>query len=128
MPIYSESPVLPVTQGLIQSAGGGACPAVSSIPPVSACQGRNSDCWSVGQADVDCVGNALCCFDGCANVCQGGGARTGIPRPQNNAREVSGDNEPQPSQSLQANSFQSPPNKVNGANSKKKTNSNRRPG
>jgi hypothetical protein len=26
-----------------------------------------------GQPDVDCVGDALCCFDGCANVCVGGG-------------------------------------------------------
>lgn len=35
--------------------------------------GRVSDCWSVGQPDVDCLNNALCCFDGCANVCQGAG-------------------------------------------------------
>ena len=32
-----------------------------------------SDCWSVGQPDVDCLDNALCCFDGCVNVCQGAG-------------------------------------------------------
>ncbi len=29
-----------------------------------------------GQPDVDCVGDALCCFDGCANVCVGGGENT----------------------------------------------------
>ena len=29
--------------------------------------------FTLGQADVDCIGNALCCFDGCANVCQGAG-------------------------------------------------------
>ena len=85
--IFAESPVLPVTQGLILSESPtGSCPTVSSIPPVSACQGRNSDCWSVGQTDVDCLDNALCCFDGCANVCQGEGARPNIPRPQTNAR------------------------------------------
>ena len=27
----------------------------------------------VGQPDVDCLNDALCCFDGCANVCQGAG-------------------------------------------------------
>ena len=84
--ILGDSPVLPVTQGLVGGAGGGSCPAVATIPPLPACQGRNSDCWSVGQADVDCLGNALCCFDGCANACQGEGARPGIPRPQSNAR------------------------------------------
>ena len=25
----------------------------------------------LGQADVDCPNNALCCFDGCVNVCSG---------------------------------------------------------
>jgi len=60
----------------------GSCPAVSSIPAVSACAGQASDCWSVGQPDVDCVGDALCCFDGCANRCQGpGGSRSPAPPP-----------------------------------------------
>jgi len=36
----------------------------------------------VGQADADCIDNALCCFDGCANVCQGAGPRTPA-RPSN---------------------------------------------
>merc|ERR1712136_376750 len=54
-----------------------SCPNVNNLPPVEACAGRSSNCWSVGQADVDCPGNALCCFDGCANTCQGGG---GSPR------------------------------------------------
>jgi len=84
--ILGDSPVLPVTQGLVGGTGGGSCPAVKTIPPLPACQGRNSNCWSVGQTDVDCIDNALCCFDGCANVCQGEGARPGIPRPQSNAR------------------------------------------
>ena len=51
----------------------GSCPAVPSVPPASQCSGRVSDCWSVGQADADCINNAFCCFDGCANVCQGAG-------------------------------------------------------
>merc|ERR1711963_988645 len=51
-----------------------SCPNVNNLPPVEACAGRSSNCWSVGQADVDSPGNALCCFDGCANTCQGGGA------------------------------------------------------
>ena len=54
-----------------------SCPNVNNLPPVEACAGRSSNCWSVGQADVDCPGNALCCFDGRANTCQGGG---GSPR------------------------------------------------
>ena len=72
--------VLPVTQGIQtqgiqgpQTQAQTSCPAVSAIPPVSQCQGRVSNCWSVGQTDVDCIDNALCCFDGCANVCQGAG-------------------------------------------------------
>ena len=59
-----------------QQNNGGTCPSVSNLPPVEACAGRSSNCWSVGQADVDCPGNALCCFDGCANTCQGGGGGT----------------------------------------------------
>jgi hypothetical protein len=50
-----------------------SCPNVNNLPPVEACAGRSSNCWSVGQTDVDCPGFALCCFDGCANTCQGGG-------------------------------------------------------
>ena len=50
----------------------GSCPAASSLGQAQ-CSGRVSDCWSVGQADADCINNALCCFDGCANVCQGAG-------------------------------------------------------
>merc|ERR1711862_90995 len=72
-----------ITQGIQSqvSGGGGSCPAVTSVPPVSQCSGRVSDCWSVGQPDVDCLNNALCCFDGCANVCQGAGSRSPAPPP-----------------------------------------------
>merc|ERR1711971_775458 len=75
------SNVLPITQGIQSqvSGAGGSCPAVTSVPPVSQCSGRVSDCWSVGQPDVDCLNNALCCFDGCANVCQGAGSRSPAP-------------------------------------------------
>ena len=75
---------LPATQGLVgahsssssagaTAGGGGTCPTITNIPPVDECSGRQSNCWSVGQTDVDCVNHALCCFDGCANVCQGNG-------------------------------------------------------
>ena len=48
---------------------GGSCPAVNNLPNLASCDGMESNCWSVGQADVDCPGNALCCFDGCRNAC-----------------------------------------------------------
>jgi len=60
-----------------------SCPNVNNLPPVEQCAGRSSNCWSVGQPDVDCPGNALCCFDGCANTCQGGG---GGSAPRSNRR------------------------------------------
>ena len=104
---------------------------------------------------MDCLDNALCCFDGCANVCQGEGARPSIPRPQSNARgqerqptqannnngnenlnpspsgasknrPVDNPNEPQPSPSVQQNSFQSPTKQDNNANTK--PNTGKRPG
>ncbi|XP_023330448.1 uncharacterized protein DDB_G0283357 [Eurytemora carolleeae] len=78
--------VLPATQGLVNSPNQGSCPVVNNIPPVEQCAGRASNCWSVGQTDVDCIDNALCCFDGCSNVCQGQGVRPGLPVPQVNAR------------------------------------------
>merc|ERR1719447_136353 len=73
------SNALPITQGLAGAAAAaapqpqpqaqGACPASPpGLLPLEQCQGRTSNCWSVGQADVDCINNALCCFDGCANV------------------------------------------------------------
>merc|ERR1712025_715529 len=79
--------VLPATQGLVEAGlQGASCPSVGSAPSLAACVGRNSDCWSVGMPDVDCINNALCCFDGCANVCQGEGPRLDTPKPQFNAR------------------------------------------
>merc|ERR1712012_81971 len=41
------------------------------------CEGRKSNCWSPGVKDLDCLDSALCCFDGCANVCLGKGAKLG---------------------------------------------------
>jgi len=52
---------------------GPTCPVLSSLPPLSECEGRSSNCWSVGVRDLDCIQSALCCFDGCANVCMGEG-------------------------------------------------------
>jgi len=47
----------------------GSCPRVENLPPVEFCSGKQSNCWSVGQQDTDCLNNALCCFDGCGNTC-----------------------------------------------------------
>merc|ERR1711892_982624 len=62
------------------------CPVINVLPPIEQCGRRPSNCWSVGLADTDCIGNGLCCFDGCANVCQGEGPTKGNPGPQSNAR------------------------------------------
>merc|ERR1712130_64794 len=53
------------------------CPVLNTLPPLAECQGRKSNCWSPGVRDLDCLDSALCCFDGCANVCQGKGAKAG---------------------------------------------------
>merc|ERR1712106_246553 len=82
--------LLPATQGIANSgAQVGSCPAADPSSPCSG--GSNSECWSVGQSDVDCIGDALCCFDGCANICQGGaGPIPGNPRPQDSPRRQPG--------------------------------------
>ena len=54
-----------------------SCPVLNTLPPLAECQGRTSNCWSPGVRDLDCLESALCCFDGCANVCQGKGAKSG---------------------------------------------------
>jgi len=72
---------LPATQGLSNLSPQGSCPSISPLPPVSSCTGSTSNCWSVGYPDVDCVDDALCCFDGCVNVCQGAGSRSPAPPP-----------------------------------------------
>ena len=51
--------------------GGGSCPEVTSMPPMSQCSSAVSNCWSVGEPDWDCPNNGLCCFDGCVNTCLG---------------------------------------------------------
>ena len=56
-----------------QSLPTGSCPNVGALPDISSCNGATSNCWSVGQADVDCPNNELCCFDGCRNACYFGG-------------------------------------------------------
>merc|ERR1711862_123696 len=68
------------------SSSSSSCPALGPLPPISACAGRESNCWSVGVRDLDCLDSALCCFDGCANVCLGRGPIAGNPGPQNNPR------------------------------------------
>merc|ERR1712110_85537 len=59
----------------------GSCPEMTELPPIEACQGKNSTCWSVGLPDVDCVDNALCCFDGCVNACFNSNIDTPEPPP-----------------------------------------------
>merc|ERR1711953_623965 len=66
----------------------GSCPVISVLPPIQLCANRKSTCWSAGLPDVDCLDNALCCFDGCANVCLGRGSVAGNPGPQNNPRQT----------------------------------------
>merc|ERR1719500_2561738 len=68
------------------SSPSSSCPALGPLPPISACAGRKSNCWSVGVRDLDCLDSALCCFDGCANVCLGRGPIAGNPGPQSNPR------------------------------------------
>lgn len=64
------------------------CPVVTVLPPIELCANRKSTCWSAGLPDLDCLDNALCCFDGCANVCLGRGSVAGNPGPQNNPRQT----------------------------------------
>merc|ERR1711862_111208 len=68
------------------SSSSSSCPALGPLPPISACAGRESNCWSFGVRDLDCLDSALCCFDGCANVCLGRGPIAGNPGPQSNPR------------------------------------------
>merc|ERR1711963_1308617 len=66
-----------------------SCPVLNTLPPLAECQGRTSNCWSPGVRDLDCLDSALCCFDGCANVCQGKGAAAGnglVPEKKGPAR------------------------------------------
>jgi hypothetical protein len=88
--------VLPATQGLGTNGNNqnnqGSCPVVSQVPPVEQCAGRLSNCWSVGQPDVDCLNDALCCFDGCANVCQGAGPIPQPAQPPTPLRPAAGNN------------------------------------
>ena len=47
-------------------------PVLGVCPPIRKdvkCEYVQNTCWSVGVPDVDCPGNGLCCFDGCANHC-----------------------------------------------------------
>merc|ERR1712200_154652 len=71
---------VPVEQQLQQQQlgpQGDFCPVLNTLPPLTECEGRKSNCWSPGVRDLDCLDSALCCFDGCANVCLGKGAKLG---------------------------------------------------
>jgi len=101
---------LPATQGLqSQRQQQASCPAVNNIPPTSECTGRASNCWSVGQPDVDCIDNAICCFDGCANVCQGAGSRSPAPPPNPRPVQQQGNNNNRRTQQKPAKKVQQKP-------------------
>jgi len=73
-PAPAPAPVLPPN----------SCPAPSRLPHT--CGAAVNTCWSIGVADVDCPGHALCCFDGCSNYCVGqvrAVARPALVLPQN---------------------------------------------
>merc|ERR1712012_1103950 len=75
-----ETESVPVEQQLQQQQLGpigDSCPVLNRLPPLTECEGRKSNCWSPGVRDLDCLDSALCCFDGCANVCLGKGAKLG---------------------------------------------------
>merc|ERR1712012_1521160 len=75
-----ETESVPVEQQLQQQQLvpiGDSCPVLNTLPPLTECEGRKSNCWSPGVRDLDCLDSALCCFDGCANVCLGKGAKLG---------------------------------------------------
>ena len=75
-----ETESVPVEQQLQQQqlgTIGDSCPVLNTLPPLTECEGRKSNCWSPGVRDLDCLDSALCCFDGCANVCLGKGAKLG---------------------------------------------------
>merc|ERR1711936_1152652 len=75
-----ETESVPVEQQLQQQhlgPQGDFCPVLNTLPPLTECEGRKSNCWSPGVRDLDCLDSALCCFDGCANVCLGKGAKLG---------------------------------------------------
>merc|ERR1712012_987816 len=75
-----ETESVPVEQQLQQQQLGpigDSCPVLNALPPLTECEGRKSNCWSPGVRDLDCLDSALCCFDGCANVCLGKGAKLG---------------------------------------------------
>jgi len=64
-----------LAEGAFGTQGGdgediGTCPAAAALSP-DQCAGSVSTCWSPGQRDTDCPSNGLCCFDGCANTCDG---------------------------------------------------------
>jgi len=67
----------PIQQLPVQQQQHQSCPVLTTLPPLDQCTGRQSDCWSPGVRDLDCLNSSLCCFDGCANRCQGAGPAPG---------------------------------------------------
>lgn len=71
---------------------GGSCPVVDPLSDAE-CAGAVSTCWSPGQPDTDCPDFGICCFDGCANTCEGEVAADSRPVEQTTPAYV-----PQPTQ------------------------------
>jgi len=67
---YQASPSISLASDPFAAGVSSQCPAAPSRT-IQECRGAVNSCWSVGVGDVDCPGNSLCCFDGCANVCLG---------------------------------------------------------
>merc|ERR1712232_122269 len=86
-PQISPSPAPPAQEEEVRPSQG-SCPVISVLPPIQLCANRKSSCWSAGLPDVDCLDNALCCFDGCANVYLGRGPVSANPGPQTNPRQT----------------------------------------
>jgi hypothetical protein len=82
-PIENQQQSLPQAQlpginpRITSNIPSGTCPQINTLPRVELCEGKDSNCWSVDQPDVDCPNNALCCFDGCRNSCYFGNRDTG---------------------------------------------------
>jgi len=47
----------------------GQCPKLSDNVTCANTLYAKNECWSIGQPDTDCENQALCCFNGCENVC-----------------------------------------------------------
>merc|ERR1712241_656703 len=52
-----------------ETSKNGQCPKLSDNVTCANTLYAKNECWSIGQPDTDCENQALCCFNGCENVC-----------------------------------------------------------